>query len=310
MSRPAETGAARSTPERDGGGRIDLHAHTDVSDGTLSPEALARAAHEAGLVALAVTDHDHVGGVEAARREGARLGLEVVTGIELSAEEPGAREVHVLGYLLDERDPALLTRLASLRETRERRAELMVERLQALGVEVTLDDVQTAAGGAEKARAGSRSVGRPHVARALMARGVVASVQEAFDRYLAEGRPAYVPKEKLSGAEAIQLIHGAGGVAVLAHPATLPEEVREPLVRRLAALGLDGVEVVHSKQGPEERARLAALAVELDLVPTGGSDFHGSVKPDVMLGSGRDGNVSVGVDTLDALKRRKAERSA
>jgi predicted metal-dependent phosphoesterase TrpH len=277
---------------------VDLHAHTNVSDGTLSPTALVEAAARAGLAAIAVTDHDHVGALPAARDAGVRLGVDVVTGIELSVDGPHG-EIHLLGYLFDERDPRLLARLSELRDARERRGDAIVERLRALGLPITRDDVQAEVG------PGATSLGRPHVARALMRKGAVASVQEAFDLYLAEGRSAYVPKARLSPREAIALVHGAGGLAVLAHPVTLRDA--DATARELAALGLDGIEVVHSKHREVERARFAALAEELGLVQTGGSDFHGDTKPDVALGSGRDGNVRVGVEALDALRRRKAE---
>lgn len=270
--------------------RADLHAHTTVSDGTLSPTALVELAGRVGLSTIAVTDHDHVGGLDEAREAGARLGVAVIAGIELSVTHP-AGDVHLLGYFVDDRSAPLLGELARLREVRERRAALIVERLNALGVAVTLAEVEReAAGGA---------VGRPHVARALVTRGAVASVAEAFDRYLADGRPAAVAKAKLSALDAIRLVHGAGGAAVLAHAVTIPEAFREPLVRELAALGLDGLEVLHSKHDAAMRARLAALASELGLVPTGGSDFHGENKPDVPLGS-----VSVGPEVVASLRGR------
>ena len=278
---------------------MDLHAHTVVSDGTLTPAQLVELAAARGLAALAVTDHDHVGGLAEARRAGERLGVEVVAGIELSVGHPAAGDVHLLGYLFDERDARLLASLEHFRAVRERRAVLIVERLRELGVEVTMEDVARAA-----PEAGS--LGRPHVARALMAKGAAASVQEAFDRWLGEGRPAYVPKARLGAADAIRLLHDAGGVAVLAHPTTVPEAAREPLVRELAALGLDGLEVQHSKHGAAERERYQALARELGLVPTGGSDFHGENKPDVELGRGVGGNVAVGYATLEALRTRAA----
>lgn len=281
---------------------IDLHAHTVVSDGTLTPRALVRLAFERGLSALAVTDHDHVGGIAEARDEGLRLGVEIVSGIELSVEHEGL-DVHLLGHLVDETSPALLARLASLRAAREARAARMVERLRALGVAIRLEDVAREAGGAGNA------LGRPHVARAMMRAGAVATIEEAFERYLASGRPAYVPKAKLGAAEAIALVHAAGGVATLAHPVTLPEDRREPVVRAFADAGLDGLETDHSKHGPDDARRFRAWARELGLVATGGSDFHGDNKPGVELGTGLDGNVRVTRATLDELKKRARRRS-
>lgn len=282
--------------------RIDLHAHTNVSDGTLSPAQLVELAAREGLRALAVTDHDHVGGLAEAREAGARLGVEVVAGIELSVTHPSG-EFHLLGYLFDDQDPALLRELEDLRNHRAGRAARIVERLRAQGVDVALEDVAREA----SAQAGG-SIGRPHVARALMRKGLVRSVEEAFDRWLADGKPAAVPKRKMEAREAIRMLHAAGGVAVLAHPVTLAPEARDRVVRDLAALGLDGVEVVHSKHGPEDAQRFRDLARELGLAATGGSDFHGENKPDVKLGSGRDGNVSVEMPVLDALRRRAAAR--
>lgn len=281
---------------------IDLHAHTNVSDGTLSPTALVQRAADAGLVALAVTDHDHVGGLGEARAAGGRLGVEIVPGIELSVEHRG-HDVHLLGYLIDERDAALLARLDALRETRARRAERIVEKLNAHGVAITMADVR------RHAHEGA-AVGRPHVARALVDGGAVASVQEAFDVWLADGKPANVPKAKLAAKDAIDMLHAAGGVAVIAHAVTLPEPARETIVREFAALGLDGIEVWHSKHEAPERARFTAWAQALDLVQTGGSDYHGDNKPAVQLGTGIAWNVQVDERALDALKQRAASRRA
>lgn len=283
--------------------RVDLHAHTTTSDGTLTPTQLVRLAVENGLNALAITDHDHVGALDEARKAAHGHDLEIVTGIELSLVEDGV-ELHLLGYLFDEKNERLVATLDRLRAARQTRAARIVERLSDLGVDITLADVQAEVGEG----ATTRSIGRPHVARALMTKGHVASVTEAFDRYLGDGRPAAVPKEKLGAADAIALLHDAGGLAVLAHAVTIPAERREEMVRRLAAHGLDGLEVAHSKHGPVERETLGTLAHSLGLVETGGSDFHGTNKPDVKLGSGRDGNVEVRDETLNALKRRKAAR--
>ncbi|MEA3201870.1 MAG: 3,5-nucleoside bisphosphate phosphatase [Thermoplasmata archaeon] len=271
---------------------FDLHAHSTVSDGTLPPaEVVARAA-EAGLEGMALTDHDHVGGVAEAQATGRRLGIEVIAGVELSAEDAQAGELHLLGYFVDPNDAALLARLAELRDMRARRGAAMVERLRAAGVPITLAEV-------EREVAPGAALGRPHVARVLVAKGHATSIQDVFDRWLAEGRPGYVPKERLSPQDAIALVHAAGGVAVLAHAVTVDEPEREGLVRRLAAMGLDGLEVAHSKHGEQERATLAAWAQAWGLVATGGSDFHGANKPGVALGS-----VRVGREVVDALRTR------
>ena len=272
--------------------RVDLHTHTTVSDGTLSPTALVELAAKVGLAAIAITDHDHLGALPEARRAGDRLGVEIVAGVELSVSY-GDADVHLLGYFVDPDEPRLAARLAQFRAVREERGRLIVEKLQALGVDIQMSDLPAA-----------QSVGRPHVAQALVAKGIVKSVDEAFQKWLGDGGPAYVEKAKMDGREAIALVHGAGGVAVLAHPGLLSDKVRYRALRELAAAGLDGVEVEHSRHSAEERRRLRDLAAELSLIETGGSDFHGENKPDVQLGYGVGGNVKVTTTTLDALRRR------
>ena len=275
--------------------RVDLHAHTVVSDGTLTPADLVLLARRSGLAAVAVTDHDHLGGLAEARAAGEREGVEVVAGVELSVTHP-AGDVHLLGYLVDDQDAALLGRLERLRDARAQRAQRIVARLQELGVPLTVEDLAR-----EAMAGGGGAVGRPHVARALVARGFASNIQDAFDQWLADGRPAAVPKEKLTAREAIDLVRGAGGVAVLAHAVTLPEDAREPIVRELAKLGLGGVEVDYPKHDAALRAKLRALADELGLVATGGSDYHGANKPDVGLGM-----VDVDYAVVDALRGRRA----
>ena len=242
---------------------VDLHMHSTASDGSRAPADVVRAAAKAKLAAIALTDHDTVAGVDAARRAGEELGVRVVPGVELSAVE-GDTETHLLGLHL--RDTGVLeSALADLRGMRERRARRIVERLDEIGVHISL--------GAVLAQAADGAIGRPHVARALIAEGWAVDSRDAFDRYLGAGRPAYVPKEQLGMRDAITMIHDAGGLAVLAHPAA--SGTRE----RLSALreqGLDGVEVRHPSHSPADTTRLAALARELELVPSGGSDWHGA----------------------------------
>lgn len=277
---------------------MDLHCHTVVSDGTLAPTALVELAAQSGLAAVAITDHDHVGALDEARAAGERLDVEVVPGIELSVTH-AIGDVHVLGYLFDPREPRLVAALERFREARASRGVRIVERLQELGVDVTVEDV------ARQLGAATRAVGRPHVARALVEKRIVGSIQEAFERWLGEGRPAYVEKAKIDARAALALIHGAGGVAALAHPGLLAEKGRVALVRELAALGLDGIEVEYPRHSREDRRAFAALADELGLVRTGGSDFHGENKPDVALGTGVNRNVRVPYATLDALRTRR-----
>ncbi|HVL47126.1 MAG TPA: PHP domain-containing protein [Candidatus Thermoplasmatota archaeon] len=277
--------------------RVDLHTHSTASDGTLAPAALARAAADAGLAAFALTDHDTAAGLAEAADAAGAAGVELVPGLELSLDA-GPGEMHLLAYFVDPDEPRLARALEALRRGREARVPRIVARLAAEGVELTVEDVMREAGGAE-------SLGRPHVARALVARGHVATVAEAFDRYLAVGRPGHVRKPELRPDEAIRLVRGAGGVAVLAHPFTIPEAWRERAVRGLARLGLEGLEIEYPKHDAALRATLAGWAKELDLVATGGSDFHGTSKPDIALGTGRAGNVSVDAAALDALKERR-----
>jgi predicted metal-dependent phosphoesterase TrpH len=242
---------------------VDLHMHSTASDGSRTPRDVVQAAKDAGLVAIALTDHDTVGGLAEAQAAGQELGVRVVNGIELSAVE-GDAETHMLGLHLT--DTLVIEReLAALRDMRERRGQQIVEKLIALGVMITFDDVLAQAGGG--------AVGRPHVARALVADGWATDVRDAFDRYLGAGKPAYVAKDQLGMAAAIAIIHAAGGLAVLAHPG--PAGTRERLTA-LAALGLDGVEVRHPGHSPNDTNRLVALASQLGLLMSGGSDWHGA----------------------------------
>ena len=242
---------------------VDLHTHSTASDGARAPADVVKAGKAAGLAALALTDHDTLAGVADAREAGTQLGLRVVTGVELSAVE-GDTETHILGLHLSELGE-LEHRLVALREMRVSRAARIVARLNALGIAVTFEAVlEQAAGGA---------VGRPHVARALIAGGWATDFREAFERYLGNGKTAFVAKDKLPMSEAIGLVHRAGGLAILAHPGSLGTRER---VAALAAAGLDGLEILHPSHSWEESQRLDALATEFDLVRSGGSDWHGA----------------------------------
>jgi predicted metal-dependent phosphoesterase TrpH len=242
---------------------VDLHMHSTASDGSRSPADVVRAAKRAGLVAIALTDHDTVAGLAEARAVGEELGVRIINGVELSAVE-GESETHLLGLHLN--DTSVLERgLTELREMRGRRAARMVELLQSQGVQVTFDDVLL--------QAGTGAIGRPHVARALVADGWAVDVRDAFDRYLGAGRPAYVAKDQLGMRDAIAMVHAAGGLAVLAHPGATATRER---LEALAALGIDGVEVKHPSHSPQDTARIRTLAEQLGLLPSGGSDWHGA----------------------------------
>jgi 3',5'-nucleoside bisphosphate phosphatase len=242
---------------------VDLHTHSTASDGTLPPEEVIAAAEKCGLFALALTDHDTIDGVRAARQAGERAGIRVIAGVELSAFE-GEREVHLLALHLSQLE-SLEKRLLELRASRHARAGRIVEKLNSIGIPLSLDEVLKESNGG--------AVGRPHVARALMARGLVSDFKDAFMRYLGANGSAFVPKDKLSAEDAIAIAHEAGAIAVWAHPGDGGRRERlEPLV----AAGLDGIEVRHPSHSSEDTKRLQALADFFNLVPSGGSDWHGS----------------------------------
>lgn len=250
---------------------VDLHAHSTASDGTATPTVLVERAHAAGLAAVAITDHDTLAGAAEARAAGERLGLEVVCGVELSAVE-GDDEVHLLALHVAD-VPRMERELDTFRRQRVARAEAMVAKLNALGIEVTMDDVLAqSAGGA---------VGRPHVARALVARGAVRDVRTAFDQYIAAGKPGYVAKEQLSIRDAIRLTHEAGAISVAAH---LGSDGSRAYVEELRRAGLDGLEVRHPSHGADDVARLGALADHYGMVKSGGSDWHGAFEGPRVLG--------------------------
>jgi 3',5'-nucleoside bisphosphate phosphatase len=261
-----------SSPSGDNAGAfVDLHAHSTASDGSRAPADVVREAKRIGLAAIAITDHDTVAGITEATAMAEELGVRVVPGVELSAVE-GDVETHILGlHLSDTRE--LEAKLVALREMRRTRAERMVLRLNELGVRIEFASVlEQAAGGA---------IGRPHVARAMIAEGWAVDFRDAFDRYLGNGRPAYVTKERLVVAEATSLIHRAGGLAVLAHPSHSGTKER---IAAFVEQGMDGIEVRHPSHSAEDTARLAALVEHFSLVPSGGSDWHGSADGPRTLG--------------------------
>ena len=252
-------------------------------------------AKQAGLTALAITDHDIVEGIAEATAIGAELGIEVVPGVEISSRL-GESELHILGYFLNWTDPLLAQRLSTLRDSRHTRNPKIVQRLNELGIPITYEEV--------RALAGTESVGRPHIARLLMEKKFVTSAKEAFDRYLANGRPAFVDRELPEPAEAVRWIREAGGVPVLAHPTwvrTSADGLRT-LVRELKAAGLGGIEVHYSTHTPSQTTEYLELAKQCDLLVTGGSDFHGVTKPDIEVGIGR-GQLKVSEKLLDPLRK-------
>ncbi len=257
---------------------IDLHTHSSVSDGTDTPAELVRAAVEANLSVIALVDHDTFAGLPEARAAGARLGVEVLGGIELSTMH-GPHSVHLLGYGCDPKQPDLAAELELIQRSREERVPRMAQRLAELGMPITAADIESQAAGV--------SVGRPHVADALVAHGYVANRNEAFDRYLYDGGPAYIGRYAPSLARGIELIRGAGGAAVVAHPWGRGGR-RHLTFSTLEALahgsGLDGIEVDHNDHDPESRTELRTFAAEVGLLATGGSDYHGTGKLNHPLG--------------------------
>ena len=271
---------------------VDLHTHSTASDGTLPPERVVETAKRCNLSAIALTDHDSIAGVDSARATGDRLGIRVVAGCELSAFQDD-HEVHLLALHLT-RLQTLERRLQELRALRHDRAEKIVARLNELGIPVTLEEVlQQSDGGA---------VGRPHVARALMARGAVTDFKDAFVRYLGSGGSAFVPKARLSIEDAIEIAHEAGGLAIWAHPAEGGRRERlEPLVNA----GLDGVEVKHPSHSADDVKSLQALADYFGLVVSGGSDWHGSSE-----GPRKLGNMNVPLAWLEKQDERLASAAS
>ena len=251
----------------------DLHLHTRYSDGTYTPAELAGRAQELGLTAIALTDHDTMEGCAETAAACAAAGIDFIPGTELTAET-GGKEVHILGYFLDLAHAGLLAELHAAQEVRRQRIQEMVRRLNDLGLALPAQAVFDLAD--------CRSPGRPHVARALVQGGFVRSLDEAFEKYLKKDRPAWVPKKKLSVARAIALIHAAGGVAVMAHPALNHDD---GLVPRVAASGLDGLECQHPKHKAEAVEKYRRMADELGLVATGGSDCHGRSKNRPTMGT-------------------------
>lgn len=274
--------------------RCDLHMHSRCSDGTLEVESLVEAVHAAGVSVFALTDHDTLLGLARAGEKAKELGLRLVPGVEISTRL-GPLELHILGYGFDVTNAALNVALQGQREAREERIPRIVEKLNGLGLGLSVEDVYREACAA--------TPGRPHVARALIAKGYVRDTDEAFRRYLGDGGPAQIRKAVPDPQTAIGWIHAAGGKAVWAHPLARP--IQRPggfelLLRELRQQGLDGVEEVHPGQDPGARRRIRRLARELGLKLTGGSDFHGEASPGVFLGKGR-GHDEVPVSVIDEL---------
>lgn len=285
-------------PVCDTGGLIDLHTHTYESDGTLSPRELIDAAVEARLESLGITDHDTFIGYDAALPYARERGLDVVCGIELSCKEAG-HTTHLLGYFLrDDPGPSFRGWLDQLLEARRDRNRRLTAKLQSLGVDIQLAEVE---------KLGRSLTGRPHFAKVLMQKGYVATREEAFRRYIGEDGKAFVERTGPSLAEGIAKISEAGGFASLAHPIRVfprrPER-RDQLIRTLKDAGMGALEVWHADHGPREVEHFLKLAQQCHLAPTGGSDFHGEAKPSTRIGRGVDNNLDIAASVLEQLRAK------
>jgi len=271
---------------------IDLHSHTTESDGTFSPAQLVEEAGRVGVRILGITDHDTFSGYDQALPLARKAGLELVCGIELSTKLHG-HSVHLLGYFLSANGLGdFRTWIGDLQASRRDRNVRLIARLRELGLDITLEEVEARGGG---------MTGRPHFAQVLIEKGYVKSMQQAFDDYLDESAKGYVTRREPQFAEAVQHIREAGGIASLAHPIRLREDVAA-LTPSLRESGLNAIEAYHSDHSPEQTALYLHLAVQHGLLVTGGSDFHGAVKPEIHLGTGRNGNLRVPEDLVDRLR--------
>jgi predicted metal-dependent phosphoesterase TrpH len=283
---------------------IDLHSHTNESDGSLSPEELIRLAKRNDLDALAITDHDTFAGYEQAVPFAREVGLDVVRGIELNTdlrlENDSDRSAHVLAYFPND-DPGreMLEWLEDQREERQRRNRRLADVLQRRGIDVSVEEVESR---------GKSLAGRVHFARILVEKGYAADSAEAFRRYLGEEAPTYVHRESKSTEEVIEIVRRGNGIPVLAHPVrlSLDRETERDRMSQLKRAGLLGIEIYHSEHSPALQAHYRQLAEELELLPTGGSDFHGAAKPDIELGTGWNGNVRVPREFLDRMRAWRA----
>ena len=280
-------------------GFVDLHCHSTASDGTLPPREVVRLAKQANLSAIALTDHDTVAGCADARDEAAKIGVDFLCGIEISAEYPPPGTMHILGYGVDPQSSALHSLTETLIAGRDNRNPRIVAKLNEMGVAVTMKEWEDEAKGSV--------LGRPHLAAILARKGYVSSIKQAFDKYIGKGAPAYFAKERLTPRQALERIGASGGVAALAHPIQLRTQndaQLERVVKDLVDLGLAGLEVIHSDHDDAWVQKCAALADRFGLIKTGGSDFHGTNKKDISLGLARDRRIPRAM--FDALRERLA----
>ncbi len=274
---------------------IDLHIHSIYSDGTQTPDEIVRIAVRKGLQAIAITDHDTMAGTREALEAGRRAGLEVVPGLELSAFL-NETYLHILGYGMDFNDPALAQGLSRLQIARDERNLKIVNKIRELGFDISMEDV--------KRLSHIGQTGRPHIARILVARGAVRNMTDAFEKFLKKGAPAYFSRFVYTAMEAIRIIKQAGGLAVLAHPVQIDPSFKNfsDLMDELVALGLDGVELYYPTQSAGVRKKIRCVTDRYQLLYTGGSDYHGDIRPGSHLGGGK--NARVPLDVMDRLRER------
>jgi len=270
---------------------IDLHIHTTASDGTFTPSEVVAHAIKLKLKAIAITDHDTLAGSSEALKGGISPALDFLTGVEISAAPPPcyprSGSFHLLGYSIRLDDSELNQTLEKLQQARKSRNPAIINRLNELGIPISLDEVSEKAGDAQ--------LGRPHIAQILIKKGVISSIDEAFDQFLGTDKPAYVDKYRVKCSKAIDAIRGAGGIPVLAHPGLLEYESEnqlDDLIGQLKQMGIQGVEVLYTGHTEDQTRLFAELAQRHDLRMTGGSDFHGAIHPDIEMGSGK-GNLFI-----------------
>ena len=287
--------------------RIDLHIHTTASDGTLSPAEVISLAHELKLKAIAITDHDTLAGSKEALQAGMPPALDFLTGVEISAGSPpfygGSGSFHLLGYSIRLDDPALNQALEKLQQARKNRNPAIIKRLNDLGISITLDEARQ--------EAGEGQLGRPHIGQLLVKKEVVKSMDEAFNQYLGTDGSAYVDKFRIECHKAIDLILAAGGIPVLAHPGLLnckTSDQFDELLTGLKEMGIQGVEVYYSEHTPQQTRLFAELAQRHDLLMTGGTDFHGTIQPQISIGSGK-GDLFVPYELYEKLIRHGSKKS-
>lgn len=278
---------------------VDLHVHSNASDGTLTPSEVVWLAKKTGLAAIALTDHDSIEGVDEAVAAGKEYDIEIIPGVELSCAYI-SKEIHIVGLFVDCKNTGFLNELNRLKETRNARNEEMAEKCRERGMNITIDELLKEYPGAVITRA--------HFASYLAKKGFVSSVKDAFDRYLNDHAPCFVPRYKMPCSETIELIHNAGGIAILAHPILykLGNSELEKLVKYLAGCGLDGIEALYSTYTSGEEIQIRKLARENGLLISGGSDFHGANKPHIQLGTGK-GNLRIPYDVLEHIKKAVAK---